>query len=462
MTATSSSGPKMMLRSREGLVPIVNWFAFLMNVAERWMRKIKIVVATNGYKYKDLDFWRVLVYREMTRLPMGEAADDLNEELWEQKLKGRGRKRKIPRHLGGKYPRRERLAPNESQVNRFLRELPAWVKRSMPRFIFKAQVDLAKELGILGNTIEVYIDYTNKDYYGKDRFPHNPFITGTHKGAGTNRMRKYCALMLSSGTTRLFAGVFLTRKGESKVPAIGDALAMLVEWGFTIKRVLGDREFSTYDVITTLSKMNLPYIGTMKRTEPVKKVIDAFLMNKCSSVVSFTVNEHLSTLYKDGAIKVHLILKSDRGTRARDVRRALEQGKITLAEARKRIHVFITTETAPLVKKRWGSWGQGIVASFRKRWRIETGFRDCDAFTQTSHARDNETKTLGIVLDMFAYNAWQVERAIHRKRRRVPASWRLGPTRDRFMRKQSKIIVREKNCTGLFVDQEIMSGVAVV
>ena len=40
----------MMRRSREGFVPIVNWFAFLKNVADRWMGKIKVAIATNGYK----------------------------------------------------------------------------------------------------------------------------------------------------------------------------------------------------------------------------------------------------------------------------------------------------------------------------------------------------------------------------------------------------------------------------
>lgn len=45
-----------------------------------------------GYKYSDVDFWRVLVWREMTQLSTYEAADDLNEELIEHDRKGRGRK----------------------------------------------------------------------------------------------------------------------------------------------------------------------------------------------------------------------------------------------------------------------------------------------------------------------------------------------------------------------------------
>lgn len=458
----TKSGKKIILRSAEKLVPLVNWFTFLINVASECIKKLKISLAGNGYKYRDVDYWQVLIYREMTRLSTKEAADDLNDELWRQKQAGRGRKSSGPKPLGGKHPRHERFAPNESQMHQFLRKMPEWVKKKLTKVIFKAQVDLARELGILNDVIEVYIDYTNKDYYGKDRFPKNPFITGTHKGAGTSRMRKYCALMISSGTTRLFAGVFLTRKGRSKVPAITDAIVMLAKWGFTIKKIFGDREFSTYDVIAKLKSLGYAYTGTMKKTIPVKRIIDNFIKGLCKFVVPHELQQHQFTHYKLGPVKTHLILKADPGKRARDVRRDYKRGKITLAEARKMIHVFITTETAHCHEKDLGCWAQGIIRSFRKRWRIETGFRDCDIFTPTSHARDNETKTFMIVLDMFAYNAWQMQRALRRRLRNVPRSWRLGPTRARFSRLTTHLFLHNKNSAVVLVEPRKMSEVAIV
>ena len=47
-------------------------------------------------------------------------------------------------------------------------------------------------------------------------------------------------------------------------------------------------------------------------------------------------------------------------------------------------------------------------------------------------ARNAATKTLLVVFQMFAYDCWQIQRALHRKLRRVPKAWRVGPTLERF------------------------------
>ncbi len=296
----------------------------------------------------------------------------------------------------------------------------------------KAQVDLALELGLLSREVEVYVDYTDKWYYGKDVFPANPYITGVHDGPGTNRARKFCALMLASGSTWLFAGVFLTQKGKSKAPAVADAIAKLRAWGFTVKRASGDREVSNYDVIARLAQLDIPYTGTMKKTPGVRPVVDAYLDGKFLPVVAHVLNQNQFTHYKLGPVAVHIIMKTDPGTRARDLRKALRAGKITREEARKKIHVFVTTESPPREKGKLVRWGLAIAQGFRRRWRIESGFRDLNRLFPTSHARSNDSKQLWLVLRMFAFNAWQIQRALRRGLRRVPASWREGPTLQRF------------------------------
>lgn len=444
MQAYTQTGMEVTLQPAEELVPHKNWFTWFFNVADRCRKEARISLSKGGYKYKDVDYWQVLVYRGLNQCSTKEAADEMDELLFENSCEGRGRKPSKRKQLGGKYPRRERHAPNESQVNDFLRRMPKWIKKKLRFFIFKAQVDIAVEMGLLDKVVEVYIDYTERDYYGDDRFPANPCITGTFKGAGTNRARKYGAVMISSGKTRLFAGIFLTRKGEPKEAYIGDALRMLMEWGFTIKEVFGDREFSTYDLIATLNSLDIPYTGSMKKTVPVKKCVDDYLDGKSPAVFSHELNEHQYTRVKAGTIHVHVIMKTDPGQRLRNVRRDFQKGKFTRGEARKKIHVFVTTRRAPRAKHRLTRWGMGVVKRFRKRWRLETGFRDCDRFTPTSHARSNETKTFMFVLDAFLYNAWQIQRALHRRLKGVPASWREGPTLRRFCHVVTRSFIKEK------------------
>lgn len=433
MTLFQRSEYKISLVPAEELVPIIDWYDFLLNVADRCLKKANITLREGGYRHDDKTYWRVLVFMVMNHLNVKDASDDLDDLLWDREEKrGRPGRPKGRKKLGGKYPRRERLTPNESQVNEYRRDLAENLKVDLVDHVFNAQIEVTRELGLIKDVIEVYVDYTNEWYYGKDEFPSNPFITGVNNGPGTSKARKFCALMISSGSAWLFAGVFLTQKGKKKAPDVADAIQKLHEVGFTIKRVFGDREFSNYDLIARLHQLGIPYTGTIKKSPNVKKKVDKLLTKRCKQVAPHTLNPHAQTFYKLGPVKVHLIMKTDPGKRVRDVQRDLKAGNITLAEARKKIHVFVTTEQPPREKKKLVRWGINLATGFRRRWRIETGFRDANRFFPTSHARSNGTKVLMIALRMFTYNAWQIERARRRRLRRVPKVWKKGPTLQRF------------------------------
>nr|MDO8114121.1 hypothetical protein [Candidatus Sigynarchaeota archaeon] len=56
---------------------------------------------------------------------------------------------------------------------------------------------------------------------------------------------------------------------------------------------------------------------------------------------------------------------------------------------------------------------------FRKRWSIETGFRDHELFTPPSHARDDVTKTFFYVLDLVTFNSWKIRCILFVKAMRI-------------------------------------------
>jgi hypothetical protein len=70
-----------------------------------------------------------------------------------------------------------------------------------------------------------------------------------------------------------------------------------------------------------------------------------------------------------------------------DLRVALMAGKVTRAEVRKHVHIFITTEAYPAKASSLIAWGMRIASIFRHRWRIETGFRVSDGIPPSSQAR---------------------------------------------------------------------------
>jgi len=437
-------------------------FSFVKKVAERLFKQLKIGLMSDGYRYSDVDFWQVLVWREMTQLSTYEAADNLNEELIEHDRKGRGRKLVEQKLLGGPCERRERKAPHGSQVDAFLQRMSPALKNRLQETIIKATIDVALELEVITKDIVVYFDFTKDNYYGKDIFPLNPCITKIHDGKGTNKSRKYAAVMIASNSTWLFAGYVLTKPGLGKELYVGTLLQRLLSWGFHIKDINGDREVSTFDVIATLQAKGLSYTGTMKHAPSVKKIIEQFLKGKCLSVVSHVLQPHAACRVRSGAIQAGLILKVNPGTRARDLRRNLAKGKVSLAKAIEQVHVFITTRVAPGRKGKLVRWGMRLVQEFKKRWRIETGFRDHEVFSPTSHARDNATKTFLHVLDIASYNLWKIQVALCTKARRAGKSTKQVPTIRKFSRSTAKAHVRGKNSPSPAIDAAISSAIKLI
>ena len=442
MQAKNTSRPKIALRSAEKLVPWIEWFVFFNNVVVATMKELGIKAIKAGYKYTSWDYWKVVVYKVFKGVSTGEAADDLNDELHERYRKGNAR-------MGGKYPRHERLVPNASQVNKFLRKLPASFLDRFQRALFKSAVLKAKEMGLVDKKIEVYLDCHKLDYYGKDRNETNAQITNIADGRGTSRARKYGEIMISSGQVKVFAGACLTTQGTGKETWIREMLVSLLSWGFIIKRVFADREFSTYDVLAQMDIMQVPFTGSLKKSAGIHKLVDAYLDKKCRAVVLHVMTPNQYTRLNVGPISVHVIMKAEPGKSIHAIRADLSAGTITRAKAREMIHVFVTTEQEPAKSSKLISWGMTVVEAFRRRWRIETGFRDSDDFTPASRARYNRIKTFWLVMDRFAYNAWQIQRAPYRRLRHVAKAWREGPIKRRFGKVVNMLYVR--TCTPALV-----------
>jgi hypothetical protein len=432
MQLTTVERTESHLHPEEEKVPFYDWFDLFLKVAQRLERDNPLKFSVEGTKYTRLDYWRALAYKCLTQQAMKAALDELDKLLAGRVLPA-GAKR---RQLGGTSVRYERLAPHASQLNYFLKKLPAKFKTKMLEEVFHTFCTVALELGVITKEITVYVDYTHKWFYGLvDPAHEDDNITGSNKGPGTKWARKYGAFMLSSGTTRLFAGLFLSKKGSSKVPDILRGLELLEAWGFTVNHLEGDREFTCYDLVVALTGRGKTYLGSIKHTPGVKKAIKAYLAGTRKAVAPFALNQSQFTTYKLGPLACYLILKPDRGTRFRDLQAQLAAGTITEAEAMKHIHSFVTTFHPPRQRRRLVHWGFGLLNKFSKRWRIETGFRDLKRILPASHARSHATKTFMFLFQMFAYNCWQLQRALHRKMRHVPKVWRMGPALDRFTKR---------------------------
>jgi len=425
MSTKASSKAKIHLRPAEELVPREDWFSFFKKVSEDVLKELGTTSFSNGYRHDDAAYWNVLVYCAINGKSTQAGSDELNDRLYEQLRKQR-------QCIDTTRMRFERLVPNAQQVNAFLRKVPEYFLDKFQVALIKAQVFRALEMGLITWVVEVYIDFHKIDYYGKDRRETNDGLTNVNDGRGTNRARKYGELMISSGLVSLFAGVILSKQGAPKEAWIGKLILMLQFWGFTIKRVFADREFSTYDVLALLDILGVPYTGSMKKTPGIRDVIDKYLDGESKSVVYHVLVPNQHTRLDVGSIPVHVILKVDAGTTIHALRKAVAEGTMTRAGAREQIHVFITTEQEPADSSKLVRWGKDIIEGFRRRWRIESGLRDGKKFRPVGHARRNSAKTFKVTMGNYGYNGWRIQNGLYKRLQDVPASWRQGETRERF------------------------------
>jgi hypothetical protein len=437
MSVITNTGSKVPPLSVEETVPYDLWLSWLKNLAIDCIHHFHLA-KREGYKHTAKDMWTVIIISALLALSFDEAADQLNDILWEELLRHK-RIKKGPKQYQGIYVRRERLCPNGDQVRKYRNTLPKYIIDKLNRTIFDLQLQYAEEHSLIEKKITILVDDTQEWYYGKDRYPNNPFITGCHNGPGTNRKRNYLGIMLKSRSTYLYCGVEPIMKGASEIPFITSILDHLIQKGYIIDKVLADRWFPTFDLFSVLNARGIHYIGPYKKMAPIKKIILDYLIHGKQYIIPYVIKGAPAAHYHSPSIQVWLILTNRRGRRLREIRKDYLDGKITDKEAMQEIFVIVTNIPPPRGKKAQQGWAVKICHAYDSRWNIETGFRDLNRIGNLSNARKNERKFFMFSLRFWVFNAWHIERAKRCRLKQVPKSWKNGPTLRRFGYKVAKL-----------------------
>jgi hypothetical protein len=412
-------------------VPNKNWRDDVINVADRCAKAYNFRRKLDGIKHAAIAFWEVIVFAVLFSLGTATACRRLNKIKIADERKKNGHKKGMPR-LGGTYERHERLVPDKSQVNDFKRKLPQWFVKNLEHYVLKAQLDYLLGCKMLPTNIDVIIDFNDKSYYGKLKKDESKTLIGTIKAPGTNRVRKFLGVMIKAGALRVFTHFNLIHKGVYHDEFVKQALGDLMVWGFTIRRVLADRWFANRGLLEWCQARDIEYIGPYKKQLNVVKVIHAYLKAGGDIVFSFLIQGALARFGAQPPMQAWLFLATRDKEKLSVIRRRYLQKKLTLAEATKRIHVFVVTTQPPANKQKRASWLRSLAQYYKHRWYIETAFRDLDRIQPTCHARTDGAKIFCTMMRCWHYNEWQIERERRRRLRRVPANVRHGPTLDEF------------------------------
>jgi len=368
-------------------------------------------------RYNAKDFLKVFFYSELTGRSIGSASERLNRYFLSRK---RGKQKM---YADG---RKKREIPHQTGVNKFLRCIGLKKAKSVLRECLDCQLNEALDLKLISKKVNVLIDFTEHDYYGKRD---DKMIKGTNRGRGTKKMRHYLGFSLLSKNHHLYAGLEHIPKGQEKMPIIIKFLLHLLDLGFEIQFVLMDREFYNAELIKEIKAIKGEVLIPSKSYHKIKKIIEEYLRGTGNRVRNY----YFSTAPRKRvqlSQKVYLILRAKKGTSLLSVKRDFQKGKLTLKDATKQIYAIMTTQKP---KKQISSWSSRTSQLYKKRWFIETGFSDLNRMGRRWKSKYDNTRYLDLLVRMLLYNSWKINHAYlekYQKKGHKSLKWTLQDNQD--------------------------------
>jgi len=368
-------------------------------------------------RYDAEDFLRVFFYSEITGRSIDSASERLNRYFLSKK---RGR-RKI--YADGRH---QREIPHQTDVNKYLRKVGLKKVRNILRECLDNQLMEALRLKLISKKVNVIIDFTKHDYYGKRE---DKMITGTNQGRGTKKMRHYLGFSILSKGTHLYAGLEHVAKGQKKVPIIVKFLDYLLSLGFELNFVMMDREFYNAELVDEIKGMKGNVLIPSKAYKRIKQIIEEYLQGTGNRVRKYTFSSAPGPKFQFFR-NVYLILGAKKGHTLLSVKRGFQKGNLPLNDAMKLIYAIMTTQKPRGISSSWASRTSRL---YKKRWFIETGFSDLNRMGRRWKSKYDNTRYLDMLVRMLLYNSWKINKAYFKKRQKKgikSQKWTLQDNQD--------------------------------
>ncbi len=368
-------------------------------------------------KYEADDFLRVFFYSKITGRSIDSPSERLNRYLI-NKRKGRRRK-----YTNG---RRKRDVPHQTDVNRYLRLIGLKKARNILQECLDNQLMEVLRLKLISKTVNVLIDFTKHDYYGKRD---DKMITGTNRGRRTKKMRHYLGFSILSKGIHLYAGLEHVAKRRPKVTIIVGFLDHFLSLGFKLNFVMMDREFYNAELLDEIKGMKGNALNPAKEFKKIKQIIKEYLNGTGKRVRLYTFSSAPGSKFQFFQ-NIYLILGAKKGHALSEVKREFQKGKLSLKEATKLIYPIMTTQKP---KGNSNSWASRTSKFYKKRWFIETRFSDLNRMGRRWKSKYDNTRYLDMLVRMLLYNSWKINKAflkLSQKKGSKSQKWTLQDNQD--------------------------------
>lgn len=233
----------------------------------------------------------------------------------------------------------------------------------------------------------VAIDWHLVPYYGEPKRTRNEIFYGKPR-QGTKKFHAYATACIVSHGVRYTLAVTWVRRHETTVVALGRLLARIREKGLKIKRLLLDRAFFSATVTHFLQTKQIPFLmPVMFRGRTIK-----------------------NTKKKRNPTGLHWIKRQKAGSYPHTLKNKTQTAEITVYVAY-RTHKNRKDGKRKQQKLLFGAWRvhgspQEIRDTYRKRFGIETSYRQWRQARIFTCTRDPHLRLVFVVIGLLLRNVW--------------------------------------------------------
>lgn len=388
-----------------GLIPPFsrdNNLSFFKKFCEEIKSRLWRVKKPRFKLYETEDFLKAFVYSEICGISIRHASETLNK-YYLRKRRGR-----IKVFSDG---RERRMIPHQTDVNKFLRRIGLNRARNILRACLDDQLKEALQTSVISRKVDVLIDFTEHPYYGKRE---DKMIKGTTRQKGTNKMRHYLGFSVFSKNTHLFAGLEHVAKNQSRVPLVINFVEYLFDKGFKVGFVIIDREFYRAEILDEIKGMGGNVLIPAKDNKKIKNFKEDYLKGKAGRIREYLFSSAPGAKHRFFQ-KVFLVFDAKKKLSLLDIKRQFQRGELSLKDASENIYAIMTTEKP---KRKNSSWASRRSKRYKKRWFIESGFRDLNRTGPRWKSTYDNVRYLDLLARMLLYNSWKMNHILLKKHKK--------------------------------------------
>ena len=246
--------------------------------------------------------------------------------------------------------------------------------------------------------VMVGIDKHKKCRYDKNNMR---YLIYSEPKNGTKRFEAYATMQIVDGPINATLQSVRVTRDMDNVDFIREFAHTIHNYDIRVRLALLDREFFAVDVMQAIIDAGLDYLMPAVKTIRIKKLIDEYHNGTGSQVIEHTIKNSRG---EEHTFRLIIVKRDDK---KKDKKASKNDDGNADSDPTDKYVVFATSLSAAQALREI----EALPDDYRRRWGIETGYRQIDSVTPWTTSRDDRYRQFLFAAAIFMYNMWAIERA---------------------------------------------------